>query len=137
MKVFPMFRIRFGLPLFVFAVLSGTSHAGWFCQSGDCKPACECEVVWGCCPSYEKVKVEKSGFEVECEQICVPKVRLPWADPCEPRCAFVVSVNKLKKAKKDDGEKCVLKWEAKPFCSQCRKPAAGFCPSVSCAPVCE
>ena len=117
-------------------VLTSPAHAGLFREHGGCKPACECEVVWGCCPKYATEKVEKSGFEVECEQICVPKVRLPWQDPCTPRCAFVVCVNRLKKSTKPMGEKCEIKWEAKPYCSRCLKPACCGGPDVSCAP-CE
>lgn len=132
-----MSRLFLCVALLSMTVLSHSVQAGLFCGEGNCKPACGCEVVWGCCPTYETVKVEKSGFEVECEQICVPKVRLPWADPCEPRCAFVVCVNKLKKVKKDDGEKCVIKWEAKPFCAHCQKPVNYNCPTNICAPVAE
>jgi hypothetical protein len=129
-----MFRLFACLTVMLVVSRVSTAEAGIICHRGGCKPACECGVVWGCCPKYEKEKVTKSGFEVECEQICVPKVRLPWADPCEPRCAFVVSVNRLKKVTKDNGEKCVLTWEAKPFCSHCLKPACGTCPEMSCAP---
>ena len=31
-----------------------------------------------CYPTVEEVVVEKPCFEVECEQICVPKVTFPW-----------------------------------------------------------
>lgn len=128
--------IRLLVCLTALVVHLGYSHAeaSLFRHRGGCKPACECGVVWGCCPKYDKEKIETHGFEVECEHICVPKVRLPWADPCEPRCAFVVAVNRLKKETRDDGEKCVLKWEAKPFCRHCHKPACGMCPEMGCAP---
>jgi hypothetical protein len=102
---------------------------------GGCKPAgCGSSVRWVCCPKWEKETIEKSGFEVECEHICVPRVRLPWQDCCTPRCARVIAVNRLKKVTQECGERCVLTWEAKPVCVHCRKPVQALAPACQCGP---
>lgn len=110
-------------------------EAGFFCEHGGCKPACAgCSVRWVCCPSYEKVKVEKDCFDVECEHICVPKVKFPWQDCCTPRRAYVIGVHRLKKVKIDCGEKCVINWEAKPVYTRCCKPGYTRSPAAGCGP---
>jgi hypothetical protein len=113
------------------------AQAGWLCGDGGRKPAnCGCQVKWVCCPTYEKEKIEKSGFEVESEHICVPKVKFPWQKCCTPRCAKVICVHRLKKETKECGEKCVIKWEAKQVCVRCCKPTSGHnCgPNHGCGP---
>ena len=130
-----MIRFIACLACVVVAGYPSLSRAGWLC--GECKPAgCNAQVGWVCCPSYEKEKIEKSGFEIETEQICVPKVRLPWQSCCTPRCARVVCVNRLKKKTIECGEKCVIKWEAKQVCTHCGKPysGAGMGPASTCGP---
>ncbi|MCA9052851.1 MAG: hypothetical protein KDA75_03395 [Planctomycetaceae bacterium] len=114
---------------------SQTLHAGVFCDDGGCKPSgCGCEVKWICCPKWEKEKIEKSCYDIECEHICVPKVKLPWQDCCTPRCARVICVHRLKKHTYECGEKCVLTFEAKAVCTRCCKPGYSRCPTMNCGP---
>ncbi|MFV0445071.1 MAG: hypothetical protein ACK5Q5_15965 [Planctomycetaceae bacterium] len=113
--------------------LASLAQAGWLC--GGCKPTgCGCQVNWVCCPTCEQEKIEKSGFDVECEHICVPKVRLPWQSCCTPRCARVICVHRLKKQTIECGEKCVIQWEAKPVCRYCGKPRTGTDSNGGCGP---
>ena len=96
---------------------------------GVCKPTGCCEgVAYTCCPVYQREKIERKGFEVKCEPLCVPRVRLPWQDPCTPRTARVIYVHRLESASRECGEKCVLTWEPRPVCGRCGKPAAQNAP---------
>ena len=59
-----------GGPLGLFG--GGKGHSGGLVH---CDKSCDhCP----CYPTIEEVAVKKKCFDVECEQICVPKVRLPW-----------------------------------------------------------
>lgn len=129
---------RRSLSLLIVATLSATAtqaQAGLFRSSGGCKPpGCGYYCKWVCCPTYEKEKVKKSGYEVECKQICVPRVRLPWQSCCERRCADVICVHRLTKDSRECGERCVIKWEAKQVCYPCGKPSYGYAHVNSCQP---
>ena len=106
--------------LVVLIVLGGVAlaEAGLFCFGNACDVPCD-DCSTGCCqPKYENETIKKAGFETECETVCVPKVHFPWQDPCAPRCAYAIRVNRLKKKTIECGTKCVLKWEPLP------KPAA-------------
>ena len=112
-----------------------TVDAGFLCDRGGCKPSgCGCQVKWVCCPKWEKETIEKECFDIECEHICVPKVKLPWQDCCTPRCARIICVRKLKKHSYECGQKCVLTWEAKCVCTRRCKPGYTHCPSTNCGP---
>lgn len=99
------------------------------------KPAsCGGAVRWVCCPKWKTEPVTRPGFDVQCEHICVPRVRLPWQDDCTPRCARVLAVHRLKKETIECGERCVLTWEAKAVCARCLKPVEVAAPSGRCGP---
>ena len=73
-------------------------------------PSCQAKV---CCPEPTEIKVEKHCWEVECEQICIPKFKWPWESCCEaPKCGKVRSVKVLKKVEKECKE-CGYKWTVK------------------------
>jgi hypothetical protein len=74
-----------------------------------------------CKLDIEKVKEATPCFEVECEAICIPHVKLPWHDCCDPpRCARTRLVNVLVE-KEYECEVCKYKWT--PVC--CEKCGAG------------
>lgn len=58
------------------------------CKPVDCCAACDC-VPLVCRPVFKTVPVTKACFDVECKEICIPKVTLPWHKCCrqpESRC---------------------------------------------------
>ena len=71
------------------AALTAISAPSVIAQCGDCKPtgcgeSCcgSCEPAWLCCQAECKMeKVKKHCYEVECEYICIPPVRLPDCCP--------------------------------------------------------
>ncbi len=93
-----------------------------------------CDSTCATCRSkVETEKVEKTCFETECKQICVPKVTFPWqkhhtahscdsgccdAEHCAPKYGRVINVNTLKK-RKYECEKCVHKWVIEPGAACC------------------
>ena len=108
-------------------------HSG---NSGCCStktlvcPQCHCEVT------TEEGKVTKYCYEIECEQICIPKIRIPWhllgqkiwcksqcdTGGCEttgcspPPCGKVRTIRVLKK-KEYECKVCKCKWT--PVCNEC------------------
>ncbi len=73
-----------------------------------------------CVATMEKVKVKQTCFDVECEQVCVPAVRIPWpwlggghgkgkGDCCQPRCGKVRNVRVLTKRQYEETV-CECKW---------------------------
>ncbi len=68
----------------------------------NCHHLCKLEV--------EQVKEERVCYDVECEAVCLPRVKLPWEDPCTPpKCAKTRLVHVL--VEKDyECEKCHYKW---------------------------
>lgn len=101
-------------------------------------PQCHCEVT------TEEGKVTKHCYEIECEQICIPKVRIPWhllgqkfsrkskcdTGGCEtpdcspPPCGKVRTIRVLKK-KEYECKVCKCKWT--PVCNEggCDTGSAG------------
>jgi hypothetical protein len=71
----------------------------------------ECEVTKVCCPEVKTEKVEKTGWDVECEQICIPPVHCPCFGGCERSCGKVIAVKKLKADKIECGERCVIEYK--------------------------
>lgn len=71
------------------------------------------------CPAVpESIKEKKHCWQVECKNICIPAIRWPWADCCQPPdCGKVKTVKVLKKIEYEC-EKCGYKWEAP--CVRCR-----------------
>jgi len=90
--------------LAVVIVLSITS-AVWAGKC--CCPGCGNKV---CCAISEEKTIDKHCYEVECEDICIPKFRMPWEKCCKPKCARVKTVRVLKKVNYEC-KSCGYKWE--------------------------
>ena len=74
----------------------------------NCHHHCELEV--------ETVKEARPCFDVECEAICIPPVKLPWHDCCAPpHCAKTRLIHVLVE-KEYECERCLYKW--KPVCCE-------------------
>ena len=105
--------------------LHGGNSAGCCAENPAC-PQCHCEVT------TEEGKVKKHCYEVECEQICIPRVRIPWhllgqafsnrskCDTCntgdcsQKPCGEVRTIRVLKK-KEYECKVCKYKWT--PVCN--------------------
>jgi hypothetical protein len=73
-------------------------------------PKCSGKV---CQPVAEKVKEEKSGWEIEQKEICIPHITWPWQQCCGPaKCGRVKTINVLKK-EEWECERCGYRWEIK------------------------
>ncbi|WP_417748521.1 hypothetical protein [Rosistilla oblonga] len=73
---------------------TGTARAA-NCQCGLCADDCAC-----CTLKVDKVDEKKTAWEVECKQVCIPKVVFPWqkrCNPCANNGACVRTVRVLKK----------------------------------------
>lgn len=85
------------------ALAAGSVHAGdWFPWGAKCMEKF-------CCPEAEIVKTEKSCWNVEMKEICIPAIRFPWTKDCEVRCGKVRRVKVLKK-RTHTVEQCGYKW---------------------------
>ena len=100
-------------------------NSGGCCTEKPVCPQCHCEVT------KEEGKVKKHCYEVECKQICIPKVRIPWhllgqafsngskcdtgdcdAGDCSQKpCGEVRTIRVLKK-KEYECKVCKCKWTA-------------------------
>ena len=80
-------------------ILTSVSWAGHGCRGTVCCP--QCQTV--CQLNVDEGTEEKSCWQVECEEICVPRVVFPWqkscCDPTVNNGACVKVVKKLKKHK--------------------------------------
>ena len=133
-----MSRLLTIVTVITLSLATSSADAGLFCKRGGCKPECQpCGVRHVCCPSVEVEIVEKKCWKVECEPICVPRVKLPWRDCCEPRCGRIKYVSKLKSHKYECGSKCVYKWDVKECCTRCGKPRACAAPAYCCPTLAE
>lgn len=101
---------------------------GGCCKPAGCCAPCECAPLV-CRPVWETVPVTKTCFDVECKEICIPKVALPWQQGCNhSRCGKVIAVKTLKKREYECGHKCVCVWHVEPVCCasdckpQCSQP---------------
>ena len=85
------------------------AHAG-YCGTNcpRCHRYCQLTVV--------PTTVEKSCWEIECEEICIPAIRFPWEKNCEPKCGTVITVKRLKKVTYECPS-CKCEWT--PVCSTC------------------
>lgn len=81
--------------------------ANLLAQDQSCCPQCGVKV---CQPVAEVKKEKKTVFKVECKEICIPKVRMPWQMCREPQCGVVKKVKVLKK-ESIECEKCGYRWE--------------------------
>ena len=124
----------------------GSSTCGHRCPA--C-PKCSHKI---CTVSVEKTKEEHHCFNVECKEICVPKITLPcWTDAipffkckdksCEcgdkcptkeccdaPRCGYVKVVKVLKKHEYEC-DSCGYKWKIEEPCNAC---PSGACSTGAC-----
>jgi len=142
-----------GLPL----LLAGTATAGQIQQAGFQKPSCgeDC-CVEPCCmvchAEIKTVKEKKHCWEVECEPVCIPKVRCPLFDffrgssscdgcgsegcndlNCCDLCGDVRMVRKLVK-KEYECEKQVVEWSVRCVSPGCGKCGEGCAPAEGCGP---
>ena len=97
---------------------------------GGCKSGCGQQVQCPSCQKYckfemETVKEKKSGWDVECKAICIPKITLPWQKCCTPKCAKMKYVRVLKK-EEYECEHCQCKFT--PVCDEdCKVPFSRGC----------
>ena len=70
-------------------------------------PPCETKI---CVPEAYMKKEKKTVFKVECKEMCIPKIRLPWQMCQEPECGIVKKVLIMKKESKEV-EKKAYKWK--------------------------
>jgi len=94
--------------------LAGGGHA----ESVEC-PRCHTHCEF----SLEQVDVAKHFYKVECETICIPRVRYPWEKCGPPKCARERVVRRLKKVEYHCKE-CQYTW------TPVRQPSCetGACP---------
>ena len=123
------------ITLTVFSVSAGDRRR----SSCDCRQKVVCPQC-DCVATIEEATIEKHCYEVEREQICIPKVRIPWccllnsckrkaaccdkANCSETRCGTMRTVRVLKK-ETYECPACECKWT--PVCSgrTCRDCASG------------
>jgi hypothetical protein len=93
------------------------------CSCGNaCPGTCCCEA---CCPTMEKVTEERSCWNVHCEKVCVPAIRLPW----EPGGSGLTLFNCLHKYLKGKGCGAV--------CCQCGTAPNCCDPCCACETCCQ
>lgn len=110
--------------------LSGPLLGADCCQCGLCSDKCAT-----CCLECKTEDEERSYYDIECKQVCVPRVVFPWqknkcCDSCKNNGARVRCVKQLKK-KKYDCPVCVYKWTPRmiggcdccPSCDGCCEPS--------------
>lgn len=109
--------------LLVALLLSTAGSTLWAGDCDDCHdhaihcPNCHCEL------SLEKVKEKKYCWDVECQAICIPKIKFPWESCCgPPKCAKLKYVHVLKKIEYEC-EHCQYKWA--PVCHECGDSVGG------------
>ncbi len=74
-----------------------------------------------CLPSVEPGEKEASCWRVECHDICIPSVKLPWEKRCKPRRpGRVVRIGKLVK-QKTRRPICEYKWTILPVGPVCEE----------------
>ena len=88
-------------------------------RADSCAPGCKpgysaggAECVCFCRPGARQETVTKECFEVECEYICIPGIRFPWQNCCEPpSCGKVRRVRRLTSREYECGTRTVWEWE--------------------------
>lgn len=99
------------LAMLIIIVPSVASAADGNCQCGLCVDDCAC-----CCLKCDMGEEEKTCWQCECKQVCIPKVVFPWqknrCNPCANNGACVRTVRVLKK-KTIECPKREYKWEPK------------------------
>jgi hypothetical protein len=89
-----------------------------------------------CVGAPEKKTIKKETWEVEREEICIPRLTFPWQACRGPKCGRVISVKKLKRSEYEC-ETRGYKWtiHEKPGCPQLPSvetvPASEAAPSAS------
>jgi len=144
-------------------VLTRSANAADVCggckATEGCQSCCEgCRLV--CSPECKTVKEKKHGWDVECEPVCIPKVKCPLFNffgfgssksagcencgdkscngNCDGRCQQVAcgrirTVHKLKKVEYET-EKTVVEWKVKRCAIDCGKCGGGCAPLGCCGP---
>ena len=126
------------LPLVAVFLLTRSVIAGGHGNGGncDCCPDCGDKV---CHPTWVEKSVKKHCYEVECKDICIPGLTLPWSKDCKPKCGRVITVKVFKK-KEYECKTCGCKWEIKGGCAKgkgngkAKAKANGATPAPTLAP---
>jgi hypothetical protein len=71
-----------------------------------------------CVLSVSREQKEVTCFEVECQEICIPGIKLPW-DKCGPRRWGGVKTIRVLTEESQDTEVCQYDWSLKTVCSSC------------------
>lgn len=74
-----------------------------------------------CCAEVVTKKETEHCWDVECKEVCIPPVRLPWFGSCLPLCGRVRAVNVLKKCEQEV-EKKEIHWQVAPATVKRRVP---------------
>ncbi len=77
----------------LFGCAAGASVTDEACSPMNCLP-CQKNT---CCPEAEIKKQTKHCWDVQCKEICIPAIRLPWSKRGQRRCGRVRMVKVLKK----------------------------------------
>ncbi len=98
-------------------LMLGCSLAGFSLVLGAAPCRCGCpQCGEPCVPKVEQVQEKKHCWKVECETICIPAIRLPWAWCEEPlKCGRTKTVRKLKKVEYECPS-CKYTWSAQSAC---------------------
>ena len=97
--------LRKMFPLVAVVLLTRGAIAGG--HDKGCCPTCGDKV---CTPTRVEKKVKKYHYEVECKDICIPGITLPWSKNCTPKSGRVIRVKVFKK-KEFECKACGCKWE--------------------------
>ncbi len=107
---------------------AGCTDCSRTAAGGACGSCNSSEAV--CFPRRTKEKVKKHGWNVLCENVCVPAFKWPWESCCKPKCGYVRGIHVLEKHEYEC-EKCGYEWTIKCVRSSCngRSGQGGaFCP---------
>lgn len=145
-------------PLISLNAMAGEGCGG--AKATDCCQNCCGGCMLVCSPECKTVKEKKHGWEVECEHVCIPKVRCPLfnlfgcgsgsshgCQECgdkncqgncngscqQSSCAKIRTVRKLKKEEYET-EKTVVEWKVTKCAIGCGKCCDGCAPMSCCGP---
>ncbi|PQO37995.1 hypothetical protein [Blastopirellula marina] len=92
------------LGLFVLVYGSGC------CATRCCTPTCCSSCGKTCSPEVKEIETAHNCYADKCKDVCIPAIRFPWEDCCDPlRCGKVRSVKVLTKWEYKCPD-CEVKW---------------------------
>ena len=118
-----MQKIRTLLAIALLAAVAQTASAG------NCCPDCGTKV---CTFKWVQKTVKKKVYKVECKDICIPAIRLPWQMCCDPKCGKVRTV-KVLKTLEVKCTKCGCEWSVQTVAGCGAKASAKACGCNDCA----